>query len=174
MNIRRKPARTTEKRIWGGFLFSGSFTPGLKPWPPKEEESPPAHRYQNKHFITPLFSHACAHVYLQALCFDTLHKNTRGEGMSPSSTVRSRIGREDKRDPKAARLRRTGPTRAKETQEPVFPVRSRDAHTAKDRPLQRNDGGGHDVSCPYERQPNRHAGGASRRRLGRGEGRLRG
>jgi hypothetical protein len=29
-------------------------------------------------------------------------------------------------------------------------VRSRDAHTAKDRPLQKKEGHGHDVSFPYE------------------------
>ncbi len=46
-----------------------------------------AHPYQNtgfarqkRQFLSPLFSHACAHLRLQPLCFDTLHKNTRGEG----------------------------------------------------------------------------------------------
>ena len=42
-----------------------------------------AHPYQNKRFISPLFSHRCAHLRPQALCFDMLHKNTRGEGWLP-------------------------------------------------------------------------------------------
>src|SRR5208337_3878780 len=51
-----------------------------------------AHPYQNKGFITSLFSHVCAHLRLQALCFKTLHKNTRGDGVTLSPTVPSRIG----------------------------------------------------------------------------------
>jgi hypothetical protein len=58
-----------------------------------------AHRYQNKgfanqnsQFLTPLFSHTCALSRLQPLCFDMLHKNTQGEGVTPSPTVPSRIG----------------------------------------------------------------------------------
>jgi hypothetical protein len=51
-----------------------------------------AHRYQNKDFINHLFSHTCAHLRPYPLCFDTLHKNTRGEGMTPTPTVPSRIG----------------------------------------------------------------------------------
>ena len=46
-----------------------------------------SHPYQNKgfadqnsEFLSPLFSHRCAHLSLQTFCFDTLHKNTRGEG----------------------------------------------------------------------------------------------
>jgi len=58
-----------------------------------------AHPYQNKWFIkqksaflSPLFSHSCAHLRLQPLCFDMLHKNTKGEGVTPSPTFPSRIG----------------------------------------------------------------------------------
>ena len=58
-----------------------------------------AHRYQNKgfakqnsQFLSPLFSHTCAHSRLQPLCFDMLHKNTLGEGVPPVTTVCSRNG----------------------------------------------------------------------------------
>ena len=58
-----------------------------------------AHPYQNKGFpdqnsafLTPLFSHTSAHLRLQPLCFDTLHKNTRGEEGTQSPTIPSRIG----------------------------------------------------------------------------------
>ena len=58
-----------------------------------------AHRYQNKgfvnqnsEFLSPLFSHSCAHLRPQTLCFDMLHKNRRGEGVTPVAIVRSRIG----------------------------------------------------------------------------------
>jgi len=58
-----------------------------------------AHPYQNKgfanqnnEFLSPLFSHTCAHLRLQTLCFETLHKNTRGEGVTPVTTVPSRNG----------------------------------------------------------------------------------
>jgi hypothetical protein len=75
------------------FLFWGGFTPGLKSRPPKEEEralcTDSAHPYQNKgfanqnrEFLSPLFSHTCAYSRLQPLCFDMLHKNTRGEGVT--------------------------------------------------------------------------------------------
>src|SRR5208337_1286345 len=59
-----------------------------------------AHPYQNKGFInqnneflSPLFSHTCAHLRPQPLCFDMLHKNTRGEGGTLSLTVPSRFRR---------------------------------------------------------------------------------
>jgi hypothetical protein len=50
------------------------------------------HRYQNKHVITPLFSHTCAHLRLYPLCFDMLQKNTRGGVAAPLPTVPSRFG----------------------------------------------------------------------------------
>ncbi len=50
------------------------------------------HRYQKKGFISYLFSHTCALLRPQPLCFDTLHKNTRGEGDTTSPTVPSPIG----------------------------------------------------------------------------------
>ena len=66
-----------------------------------------AHRYQNKgvtnrksQFLSPLFSHACAHLRLYPLCFDMLHKNTRGGVVAPSPTVRSRIGSSGGANPK--------------------------------------------------------------------------
>src|SRR5208283_2266332 len=88
-----------EKRIWDVLLLGASLTPGLKPRPPKEEETPLAHPYQNKgfakqngKFLSPLFSHRCAQLRLQTLCFDMLHKNTRGWEVTPVATVCSRIG----------------------------------------------------------------------------------
>ena len=58
------------------------------------------HRYQNKgfarqnsKFLSPLFSHRYALSHPQALCFDILHKNARGEGVTSVTTVDSRIGR---------------------------------------------------------------------------------
>ena len=58
-----------------------------------------SHRYKNKgfafhigQFLSPLFSHSCAHLRLQPLCFDMLHKNTQGEEVPPSPTLPSRIG----------------------------------------------------------------------------------
>jgi len=36
---------------------------------------------QSTLFLSPLFSHACAHLRPQPLCFDMLHKNTQGEGL---------------------------------------------------------------------------------------------
>jgi hypothetical protein len=50
------------------------------------------HRYQNKHLITPLFSHRCAHLRLYPLCFDTLHKNTWGAVVAQPPTFLSRFG----------------------------------------------------------------------------------
>jgi hypothetical protein len=80
-------------------LFCGSFTPGLKPRPPKEKERPPAHPYQNKgflnqnnEFLSPLFSHRCALLRPYPFCFDMLHKNTQVEGVTPSPIVPSQIG----------------------------------------------------------------------------------
>ena len=77
-----------------------------------------AHAYQNKElanqnceFLSPLFSHCCALLRLQPLCFDTLHKNTRGWEVPPAATVPSRIGREDKKDPRTGL--KTGHYRAK-------------------------------------------------------------
>jgi len=62
-----------------------------------------AHRYQNKGFInqnseilSPLFSHTSAHLRLQPRCFDTLHKNTRGQKGTLSPTIPSRIGMTEK------------------------------------------------------------------------------
>ena len=71
------------------------------------------------------------------------------------STVRSRIGRGKSTEPQEGRgiprvarddgkersgpPQKAAPTRARGTQEPVFPVRNRDAHTAEDRPLQKKE-----------------------------------
>ena len=58
------------------------------------------HQYKNKGFInrnneflSPLFSHYCALSRPQPLFFDTLHKNTWGEGVTPVAIGPSRIGR---------------------------------------------------------------------------------
>ena len=55
-----------------------------------------AHPYQNKGFVSNLFSHACAHLRLYPLCFDMLHKNTRGWVVTSVATVPSRIGMTEK------------------------------------------------------------------------------
>ncbi len=82
VNTRHKPARTPQ--------IPSTFTLCTNS----------SHPYQNKGFLTqniaflsPSFSHRCAHWRPQTLCFDTLHKNTRGEGVTPPSTIPSRIGR---------------------------------------------------------------------------------
>jgi len=58
-----------------------------------------AHPYQNKGFanqnsafLTSLFSHTCAHSRLQPLCFDMLHKNTRGEWVLPCQHFPPELG----------------------------------------------------------------------------------
>ena len=62
-----------------------------------------AHPYQNKGFInqndellSPLFSHTSAHLLPYPLCFDMLHKNTRGWVVTSVATVPSRIGMTEK------------------------------------------------------------------------------
>ena len=84
VNTRHKPACVSQ--------FPSTFTPCSKS----------AHPYQNKGFVSQPFSHTCAHLRLQPLCFDTLHKNTRGEGVPPEATVSSRIGRGNAPTPKRA------------------------------------------------------------------------
>jgi len=72
-----------------------------------------AHRYQNKGFInqnsgflSPLFSHTSARSRLQPLCFDMLHKNTRGWVVTSVATFPSRVGMTEKH---GRRNPRTGP-----------------------------------------------------------------
>jgi len=62
-----------------------------------------AHVYQNKYFITNVFSHTSAHLRPQALCFDTLHKNARGrDGFLANSSFPDRNG-EMRRTPRGKR-----------------------------------------------------------------------
>ena len=81
MNIRHKPASYSQ--------FPGTLTLCTNS----------AHQYQNKgflnqnrYFLSPLFSHSCALLRPYRFSFHILHKNTQGEGVSPSPTLRSRIG----------------------------------------------------------------------------------
>src|SRR5208283_5013612 len=50
------------------------------------------HPSQNKGIVSNLFSHTCAHLHPQTLCFDILHKNIRGGVVATLTTVPSRIG----------------------------------------------------------------------------------
>ena len=74
VNTRHTPARTPR--------FHRAFDPRIDL----------THRYQNKGFINYLFSHTCALLRPYPLCFDMLHKNTRGEGDTSWPTVPSPIG----------------------------------------------------------------------------------
>ncbi len=69
MNTRRQPARVPQS--------AGKFTLCINS----------AHRYQNKDFITNVFSHTCALLRPHPLYFHMLHKNTRG-GIFPCFSKR--------------------------------------------------------------------------------------
>ena len=71
------------------------------PWLPRTRtlHTDSVHPYQNKQFknknrefLSPWFSHTCAHSRPYPVCFDTLHKKTQGEGVTPVPTFPSRIG----------------------------------------------------------------------------------
>src|SRR5271157_1343190 len=81
VNTRYKPARTPQ--IPSTFTLCTSSS---HPYQNKGLAN------QNRQFLSPLFSHCCAHSLPQPLCFDMLHKNTRGEGVTPPPTTPSRIG----------------------------------------------------------------------------------
>ena len=81
MNIWHKPARAPQ--IPGTLTLCTNST---HPYQNKDFAD------QNSEFLSALFSNTCAHSRLQPLCFDMLHKNTRGEEGTQSPTIPSRIG----------------------------------------------------------------------------------